>query len=433
MTLCVTNELRNLVGAGLKGVESPSLRLSKTIRLEPNGKAEEIDAVVNCHNRHAHKPSPLPFNKATDLYMKLRGRLIVNQAGGILENAGLCLHRNFGYPYIPGSAVKGCARHYAWELWQSEEDTEKKKELAKNIALTFGFPTGDKMPSDKKDVRDRKNPEEYLDNYLENEFPELFGFHVDKSGKKRGGKYRAYSGGVAFLDAQPYGKALLAVDILTCHHMKYYAGDEQYLRRSKGKALDNEDPNPQPFPVVEEGAIFLFQIFPVKTGSNIYFAEEMLRSALKVNGIGAKTSAGYGWFEPADEEVKSMLAAEQRAQEKARQAELRRQEDLLEEAKRREKKQKEAELAKMSPDEQVACWDSSRWNSCLRNIKEFDKLSAELQVSAVKALASSNREYWIALKEKAAGGKKKDKKAAIPVRDKIYQIAKSQTPKVKMP
>jgi CRISPR/Cas system CMR subunit Cmr6 (Cas7 group RAMP superfamily) len=37
---------------------------------------------------------------------------MVNMAGGVMENAGLCLDR-FGLPYIPGSAVKGCARRTA--------------------------------------------------------------------------------------------------------------------------------------------------------------------------------------------------------------------------------------------------------------------------------------------------------------------------------
>src|SRR5438034_1425306 len=37
---------------------------------------------------------------------------MVNMAGGVMENAGLCLDR-FGLPYIPGSAVKGCARRAA--------------------------------------------------------------------------------------------------------------------------------------------------------------------------------------------------------------------------------------------------------------------------------------------------------------------------------
>lgn len=43
------------------------------------------------------------------LYAQLLSRLMVNMAGGVMENAGLCLDR-FGLPYLSGSAVKGCAR-----------------------------------------------------------------------------------------------------------------------------------------------------------------------------------------------------------------------------------------------------------------------------------------------------------------------------------
>ena len=46
------------------------------------------------------------------VHAQLRARLLVNMAGGVMENAGLCLDR-FGMPYIPGSAVKGCARRTA--------------------------------------------------------------------------------------------------------------------------------------------------------------------------------------------------------------------------------------------------------------------------------------------------------------------------------
>src|SRR6266571_1976735 len=46
------------------------------------------------------------------LFAQLQSRLMVNMAGGVMENAGLCLDR-FGLPCIPGTAVKGCARRAA--------------------------------------------------------------------------------------------------------------------------------------------------------------------------------------------------------------------------------------------------------------------------------------------------------------------------------
>ena len=252
MTLCITKNLEELLGSDLKAVESPSLRLNKLLVLTARGKQGQIEAVIKCHNNHVKKPEIFKPTGAVALYMKLGGRLIVNQAGGVLENAGLCLHRNFGYPYIPGSAVKGAARHYAWELWKAEEHPEKKRKQATDIASTFGFPTGD----------------EGLDAYLEGE-----------------GWEESRSGSVAFLPAMPTAKPALATDILTCHHMKYYAGDTNYLQRTGGKALDNEEPNPQPFPAVEAGVTFCFQIVPLKGVVNLAFAEQMLKEALEINGV----------------------------------------------------------------------------------------------------------------------------------------------------
>ena len=67
---------------------------------------------------------------------------MVNMAGGIMENAGLCLDR-FGLPYIPGSAVKGCARRMAIRcLGDAREAGTVSPELAKRllqIALAFGW------------------------------------------------------------------------------------------------------------------------------------------------------------------------------------------------------------------------------------------------------------------------------------------------------
>jgi len=35
----------------------------------------------------------------------------------ILENAGLCLHRVYGFPYFPGAGLKGMAQAFAKTVW----------------------------------------------------------------------------------------------------------------------------------------------------------------------------------------------------------------------------------------------------------------------------------------------------------------------------
>jgi CRISPR-associated protein Cmr6 len=111
-----------------------------------------------------------------------------------------------------------------------------------------------------------------------------------------------FAGLVSFLPSFPKTTCRLVLDIVNCHHMDYYGADDD-----AATAMDNENPNPQFFPAVESGSIFLFSIAPVarayflgaeSLGFNpMDFAVESLKRGLSSNGIGAKTAAGYGWFE----------------------------------------------------------------------------------------------------------------------------------------
>ena len=129
--------------------DSMSLRLEKFVRIGDNTKKEEVSAVVS---KTAGKIPLFVPKGAVSFTAKLGGRLIVNQAGGVLENAGLCIHPHFNAPYIPGGAVKGCARHAAWQAWNEAEEGEAKIAAAKEVAEIFGFPTGDSKPKDPKKV-----------------------------------------------------------------------------------------------------------------------------------------------------------------------------------------------------------------------------------------------------------------------------------------
>jgi CRISPR type III-B/RAMP module RAMP protein Cmr6 len=206
---------------------------------------------------------------------KLGGRLIVNQAGGVLENAGLCIHPHFNAPYIPGSAIKGCARHAAWQAWNEAEEGDAKIAAAKEVAEIFGFPTGDSKPKKEEDVDPNRV---YLDEYLK-----------DKCEYKEGD---SHSGKVAFLAAVPETTAKLVVDIVNCHHKDYYAGKE-----TKPYATDDETPIPNFFPAVDAGVSFKFTIVPIGVHNLTERALHWLKIGLSQNGIGAKTAAGYGWFD----------------------------------------------------------------------------------------------------------------------------------------
>lgn len=186
MTATALSEVRDLLGGEkFPGCESPSLRLEKFVRIGgDNAKHGEIDAVVDCQRKNGKEPEPPPLPPGGKRFpARLKSRLIVNQAGGILENAGMCLHPHFGYPYIPGSAVKGIARHAAWGEWHEAKEPEKEC-IAQDIARVFGYPTNDKG----------------LDAYLEERGCDA----------KRGGC-------ISFWAAEPDGKAGLVTDIVNCH------------------------------------------------------------------------------------------------------------------------------------------------------------------------------------------------------------------------
>ena len=256
-------------------IESPSLRMTKFANIpqkgvdEDDAKKMEIGLIVDNINKYQ-----LPGNAWSEGFnndarckvftARLGARLIVNSAGGVLENAGLCLHRNFGFPFIPGSAIKGIARHAAWCDWNDEVDDSKKKRKARAIAEVFGYRVG--YPTN----------DDSLDKYLE----------------KTVGKAIKQAGKVCFFEAVPVGKAETEVDILNVHHREYYAGKADV-------ALDNENPNLCYFPTVKAGTEFCFRILRLDDLSEETFNQvaKWLKAGLSVNGVGAKTAAGYGWFD----------------------------------------------------------------------------------------------------------------------------------------
>ena len=282
MNSTALKSIANLLDDKFSKCDSMSLRLEKFVRIGDNTKKDEIQAVIG---KSAGRIASVKPKGAITFVAKLGGRLIVNQAGGVLENAGLCIHPHYNAPYIPGSAVKGCARHAAWQAWEESEDGDAKISAAREIAEIFGFPTGD----------------DGLDEYLASQC----------------GYGSAQSGKVAFLAATPETTARLVVDLVNCHHKENYAGNRPY-------ATDDESPIPNFFPAVEAGSRFIFTLAPCGADDELLkSAKHWLVVALRQNGIGAKTAAGYGWFdydevaEAAAEEKRNKVAAEKESRERA--------------------------------------------------------------------------------------------------------------------
>ncbi len=259
-------------------LESTSLRLEKFTHIgnkDSNIGMQELKRIIVCsennkakytENRRLLLENLLSFPKCISFIGKLGGRMMVNHAGGILENAGLALHPWFSFPIIPGSAMKGVARHHAWQAWRQamlDGKPQEAESLIRTIARVFGFPTGDQKPKEKERITETQR--EYLDDL----------------GKKL--KLECSEGSINFIQAIPSNDEWkLVVDVVNPH------GGNDYT-----------DPVPSFFLAVEKGASFTFVLASnvlAKEG-DLEFAVKHLQEGLSESGIGAKTAAGYGWFD----------------------------------------------------------------------------------------------------------------------------------------
>lgn len=314
---------------------------------------------ANHHGRNvflkalSHHAFVASLPKGRLIFSQLQSRLMVNMAGGVMENAGLCLDR-FGLPYLPGSAVKACARRMALaalrEWCEAGGQPEHKPagddnpcsgavilfatpaEMLAGIARVFGW-----VDSDWENNSDfvwaecgqsiRKNAAEAL--------AAVFGWRISEQQRARPWDARpSFAGSVAFLPAYPVdcGKlgrvddlptevpplGKLELDVLTCHHRVYYSAepveppglphtDRRWMEWQKKHrewlahrtAPDTEKPVPVVFPAVAPGHVFAFALAPLRGADNtlIEHARKWLELGLSTFGLGAKSNAGYGWFQ----------------------------------------------------------------------------------------------------------------------------------------
>jgi len=165
---------------------------------------------------------------------KVMWRLVVGLGASSVRETSITLHRVHGFPIIPGSALKGLARAYAsLVLGKGADDPE--------FALAFGT--------------------------------------------------QQYRGKVVFFDAIPdipkNDGLIPQLDVMTPHYSEYY--------RSERPPADYLQPVPISFYVVEN-AEFLFSLGG-EDKSLVEKAAGWLKEALREMGVGAKSSAGYGYFE----------------------------------------------------------------------------------------------------------------------------------------
>lgn len=269
--------------------------------------------------------------------IKIDSRMIVGLGGeSVWENA-ISIHRTYGVPFIPGSALKGLAASYARKFLK---DFDQDGEVYKFI---FGS-------------------------------QESAGF-------------------ITFHDAllipeedQDKNKEFLHTDIMTVHHQDYYS--------DSGKPPADWD-SPTPINFVSASGKYQLILTSVE-GGEIWLERvvEILEIALQNEGIGAKTSSGYGRASLTDDFHKTdkMKAEEderRRAEiERERAESTRRQEEIrLAEEKQKEEKQLAYQAGQQALEEQKQQGEVLKVERLFKQIselksntkkKEFEKLSSAI-------------------------------------------------------
>ncbi len=395
------------------------------------------------------------------LFAQLQSRLMLNMAGGVMENAGLCLDR-FGLPYIPGSAVKGCARRAALAALHEWCETNTKPTGADNLftgacapfnsaaemlaalALVFGW-SEQEWNGQQKDGHCVSDfawacGERYEEVWMKAAEQLAIQLHVVirlEHAKTPWGSLPNFAGRISFLPAYPVdlGKTgrvdglpveipalgKLELDIVTCHHPDYYAQKRDVRDNlTMPVALDTEEPVPVIFPAVAAGHLFAFPLLPLRArdGNLLTHARSCLATGLAIFGLGAKTAAGYGWFDTSVKTHSSISDALAKIRQERKLAEAKEKREAAEKTKQEEasrrKKAFAESLAQLTPEQQedvkVEILTDDQFRSALDN---YAKKDGEEQKAIIRAMRleihepKSRRPFWddLKIKSQKKGGK----------------------------
>ena len=203
---------------------------------EGNPRAQHYQSVVHLKVPQAYRDFFERWQRALQTlgartqHIRVKTRMVVGLGAESVLETSITLHRTYGVPYIPGSALKGLAASYARKYlgWKTDSD----------------------------------------------EYRTLFGDTES-------------AGVVVFFDAlyvpkSAQGDKPLSPDVITVHHPDYYQG--------KAAPADWDSPTPVPF-VTAQGEYLLALAGPPDW---VDVAFHILGLALEHEGVGAKTAIGYG-------------------------------------------------------------------------------------------------------------------------------------------
>jgi CRISPR-associated protein Cmr6 len=213
--------------------------------------------------------------------LALASRLLIGHGNASAIDVGISVHRSWGVPVIPGSALKGLVAHYVDAVYGPDNPEKAPWEQ-----------TGDERArADYQGVVWRGRRIERGPGAV---YRALFGAPEsdgDEAMRAHGIEAGPSAGVVVFHDALYVPQSCaddkpFAADVLTVHQKAYYDSD------GASWPNDYDSPNPVAFLTVRPGARMLVALSGPADWTGL--AERLLRDALDRWGVGGKTSAGYG-------------------------------------------------------------------------------------------------------------------------------------------
>lgn len=241
-----------------------------------------------------------------EISLKLASSMSLGSSESSALETGILLHPLYGVPYIPSSSIKGVLRNRMfttladkWNIYFSSLDEliaarKNRRMTAVNIFESYLMLEN---PHIMKEDEISRLDDQWLEFCIEQGWED----NVDWREVWKSAKLYRYCFSpqknhekLIFFDAFPDpGEKpvnLFALDIINPHYSEYYSSNENPL-----PPADYLSPIPNKFLVVRKGISFVFQINCKKEKfADILLSE--LKDCLCENGIGSKTSLGYGLF-----------------------------------------------------------------------------------------------------------------------------------------
>lgn len=230
-------------------------------------------------------------------FLTAAGRVVIGLGAESVLETSIRLHRVYGFPILPGSALKGLARSYA--LWQVADELgvpalpleellarekAKKRTPLQKLEAYLDEPDENRRARWFEELRqDKAIPPTAAVRYMELST-------VEEKVKLLRAAFGtiASAGKVIFFDAVPANptKLVLDLDVMNPHYSQYYQGGNT-------PPADYLNPVPVFFLTIAPGSEFLFAVAS-RDGDLAQRVQMWLQKALCKMGAGAKTTAGYG-------------------------------------------------------------------------------------------------------------------------------------------